>query len=302
MNYMDWLNYHHLLYFWTVAREGTIARASKRLLLSQSTISGQIRSLERSLHTKLFERVGRNLVMTESGRLVYRYADEIFSLGRDLCATLQGRASERMSRLEVGVADVLPRWIVYQLLQPALRLSESVQLICHDDKTERLLSRLALNELDVVLTDVPAGPLVKVRAYNHLLGECGISFLAANKLAKTYRNEFPKSLDLAPFLLPMEGTALRRSLDEWFHSEKIRPLVRCEVGDCDLFEVFAHAGAGIFAAPTILERRIRRQFCVAVIGRVKTIREKYFAISTERKLKHPAMIAISEVARSQLFK
>lgn len=299
---MEWLNYHHLLYFWTVAREGTIARAGKRLLLSQSTISGQIRSLERSLQTKLFERVGRNLVMTESGRLVYRYADEIFSLGRDLCASLQGQAGERMSRLEVGVADVLPRWIVYLLLEPALRLSEPVQLICHDDKTDRLLSRLALNELDVVLTDVPAGPLVKVRAYNHLLGECGISFLAANKVAKTYRNGFPKSLDQAPFLLPMEGTSLRRSLDEWFYTQKLRPVIRCEVGDCDLFEVFAHAGAGIFAAPTILEQRIRRQFSVQVIGRVTTIREKYFAISTERKLKHPAVVAISEVARSRLFK
>jgi LysR family transcriptional activator of nhaA len=301
---MDWLNYHHLLYFWTVAREGTIARAGKKLLLSQSTISGQIRSLERSLNAKLFERVGRNLVLTESGKLVYRYADEIFSLGQDLCASLRGQAGKRMSRLEVGVADVLPRWIVYQLLQPALQLSdpEPVQLICHDDKTERLLSRLALNELDVVLSDVPAGPLVKVRAYNHLLGECGVSFLASSKQVKAYRNRFPRSLDQAPFLLPMEGTSLRRSLDEWFHTKGIQPVVRCEVGDCDLLEVFAHAGAGVFAAPTILEQRICRQFSVRVIGRVNAIREKYFAISTERKLKHPAMIAISEVARRQLFK
>jgi LysR family transcriptional activator of nhaA len=301
---MDWLNYHHLLYFWTVAREGTVSRAAKKLLLAQSTISGQIRSLERSLHVKLFDRVGRNLVLTDSGKLVYRYADEIFSLGRDLCATLQGRAGERMSRLEVGVSDVLPRWIVYQLLQPALRLSEPepVQLICHDDKTERLLSRLALNELDVVLTDVPAGPLVKLRAYNHLLGECGVSFLASIKLAKEYRSGFPQSLDQAPFLLPMEGTALRRSLDEWFASKKIRPVVRCEVSDCDLFEVLAQAGAGVFAAPTILERRICRQFTVRVIGRAKAIRESYFAISTERKLKHPAMIAIVKAAHTQLFK
>jgi LysR family transcriptional activator of nhaA len=301
---MDWLNYHHLLYFWTVAREGTIARAGKKLLLSQSTISGQIRSLERALNTKLFERVGRNLVLTDSGKLAYRYADEIFSLGQDLCATLKGQVGKRMSRLEVGVADVLPRWIVYQLLQPALRLTdpEPVQLICHDDKTERLLSRLALNELDLVLTDVPAGPLVKVRAYNHLLGECGVSFLASSKQAKAYRSGFPKSLDQAPFLQPMEGTSLRRSLDEWFHAKGIRPEVRCEVGDCDLLEVFAHAGAGVFAAPTILEQRICRQFSVQVIGRVDAICERYFAISTERKLKHPAMVAILEVARRKLFK
>jgi LysR family transcriptional activator of nhaA len=299
---MDWLNYHHLLYFWTVAREGTVARASKKLLLSQSTISGQIRSLERSLHVKLFERVGRNLVLTDAGKLVYRYADEIFALGQDLRDTLAGGDNHRLSRLEVGVADVLPRWIVYQLLMPALQLREPIQLICHDDKTERLLTRLALNELDVVLTDVPAGPLVKIRAYNHLLGECGVSFLASTKLAKTYRRGFPKSLDRAPFLLPMEGTALRRSLDEFFHAQGVQPIIRCEVSDCDLFEAFAHGGTGIFAAPTVLEQRIRRQFAVQVLGRVETVRERYYAISTERKLKHPAVVAISEAARKQFAK
>jgi LysR family transcriptional activator of nhaA len=301
---MDWLNYHHLLYFWTVAREGTVARAGKKLLLSQSTISGQIHSLERSLNTKLFERVGRNLMLTESGKLVYRYADEIFSLGRDLCATLQGQAGKRMSRLEVGVADVLPRWIVFQLLQPALQMSgpESVQLICHDDKTERLLSRLVLNELDVVLTDVPAGPLIKVRAYNHLLGDCGVSFLAADTMAKGYRKRFPESLDQAPFLLPMEGTALRRSLDEWFDAQGIQPSVRCEISDCDLFEAFGHGGAGVFVVPIVIEMRIRRQFRVQVIGRVESIRERYYAISTERKLKNPGVIAISDAARSRIFK
>lgn len=296
---MEWLNYHHLLYFWTVAREGTVARASKKLLLAQSTISGQIRSLERGLQTKLFERVGRNLVLTEAGKVAYRYADEIFSLGDELRATLGGRIVGRPLQLEVGVADVLPRWIVYQLLEPALRLPEPIQLICHDDKTERLLSRLALNELDVVLTDVPAGPLVKIRAYNHALGECGVSFLAPKKLVNAYRRGFPQSLHGAPFLLPMEGTALRRSLDEWFAAEKIKPRVRCEIGDRDLFECFAHGGVGIFVTPTILESRIRRQFAVGVVGRVESIREKYFAISTERKLKHPGVVAISEAAREQ---
>jgi LysR family transcriptional activator of nhaA len=299
---MDWLNYHHLLYFWTVAREGTVARASKRLLLSQSTISGQIRTLERSLRVKLFERVGRNLVLTEAGKRVYRYADEIFALGRDLCSILEGGTSRRLSRLEVGVADVLPRWIVYQLLQPAFQLGAPIQLICQDDKTERLLARLALNELDVVLTDVPAGPLTKIRAYNHLLGECGISFLASTKLAKTYRRGFPKSLDGAPFVLPMEGTALRRSLDEWFHVQDIQPDIRCEVADSDLFEVFGHGGAGIFAAPTVLEQRIRRQFAVQAVGRAESVRERYFAVSTERKLKHPAVVAISEAARKRFAK
>jgi LysR family transcriptional activator of nhaA len=299
---MDWLNYHHLLYFHTVAREGSVARASKKLLLAQSTISGQIRSLERALHAELFEHVGRNLVLTETGRTVYRYADEIFSLGDELLATLQGQSDGKTSRLTVGVADVLPRWIVYQLLEPAVQADVHLQLICHDDKTDRLLTRLAVNELDVVLTDVPSGPLVKVRTYNHLLGECGVSFLVATKWAKSYRRGFPRSLDRAPFLFPMEGTALRRSLDEWFDEQKIRPLLRGEIGDRDLFEVFGHAGAGIFAIPTVLEQRIRRQFSVSVIGRVDAIREKYYAITTERKLKHAGVIAISNAARTQFAK
>lgn len=296
---MEWLNYHHLLYFWTVAREGTISRASKKLLLAPSTISGQLRALERSLQTRLFERVGRNLVLTDAGRIVYRYADEIFSLGQDLRSALAGTGEGRALRLEVGVADVLPRWIVFQLLEPAMRLPEPVQLVCHDDKTDRLLSRLALNELDVVITDVPAGPLTKIRAYNHLLGECGISFLAAKPLVNQLRRGFPKSLDRAPFILPMEGTALRKSLDEWFSTNSLRPQVLCEIGDCDLFEVFGHAGLGIFVAPTILERRIQKQFAVNVLGRVESLREKYYAVSTERKLKHPAVLAISEAARRQ---
>lgn len=302
MGGMDWLNYHHLLYFWTVAREGTVSRASKKLLLAQSTISGQIRALEKSLNANLFERVGRNLVLTDAGRTAYRYADEIFSLGHDLQAALEGRPDGRTTRLEVGVSDVLPRWIVYLLLQPALELNEQIQLICHDDKTERLLSRLALNELDVVLTDIPAGPLVKIRAYNHLLGDCGVSFLASKKLAGKYRRSFPKSLHLAPFILPLEGTALRRSLDQWFGEQSIRPTIRCEMSDRDLFEVFAEVGVGVFATPTILEQRLRRQFDVQVVGRVDGIREKYYAISTERKLKHPGVIAISDSAREQLLK
>lgn len=298
---MSGLNYQHLFYFWTVAREGTIARASARLSLSQSAISSQIRTLERFLETKLFQRVGRNIVLSDIGHVVYRYADDIFSLGEELQAEVRGRPGARASRLEVGVADVLPRWIVYLLLEPALQLSPRVQLVCYDDKTERLLSRLALNELDVVLTDVPAGPLVKVRGFNHLLGDCGISFLASTRLASNYRRGFPKSLDQAPFILPMDGSALRRTLEDWFVAEGIRPTINCEIGDRDLFEVFAHAGVGVFAAPTILEQRLKRQFSIQVVGRVSSIREQYFAISTERKIKHPAVAAITEGARKKLF-
>ncbi len=294
---MDWLNYHHLLYFWMVAREGSVTRACKKLYLTQPTISGQIRALENSLQVKLFDRVGRNLVLTETGKFVYRYADEIFSLGQDLADAIKGRPTARPIRLQVGIADILPRWIVYQLLKPALELSPPIKLVCQDDKTDRLLGQLLLNEFDVVLADAPAGPLVKGKLFNHLLGECSISFLGTAKQAALYRSRFPDSLDGAPIQLPMEGTSLRRSLEEWFERQRIRPLVRCEVGDCDLFEVFSFAGAGVFAAPTVLEKRMRRQFKLHLIGRVEEIQEKYFAITNERKLKHPAVIAIWESAR-----
>lgn len=298
---MNALNYHHLLYFWTVAHEGTIAKACKQLRLTQPTISGQLRSLETALGAKLFDRVGRNLVLTETGRTVYRYADEIFSLGRELQGTLKGVTLDRSQRLVVGVADVLPKSIVYRLLEPVLHLAEPVQLICHDDKAEQLLARLALNELDIILSDVPALPYVKVRAYNHLLGECGVSFLAAADLAGHYRRRFPTSLDRAPFLLPMEGTSLRRSIDQWFAAEGICPNVRGQFSDWDLFEIFGQAGVGIFAVPRVVEEEVKRQYHVRLVGRIESLRERYYAISIERRLKHPAVVVITDAARKELF-
>lgn len=296
---MELLNYHHLRYFWTVAREGSIARACEKLLLSQPTISGQLRALEKSLDAKLFDRVGRNLQLTETGRRVYHYANEIFSLGQELQDSLQGRPAGAL-RLVVGVADVLPRLVVYQLLKPAIQLADSVQLVCYDDKVEALLSRLAVHELDVVLADVPVGPLVKVRAYSHLLGSCGVSLLASAKLVAAYRRGFPQSLDGAPFLLPMEGSALRRSLDEWFESVGIRPRNCAEFADYDLFETFAESGVGIFAIPSVVEAEARRHHRLRLLARVDAIQERFYAISTELKPRHSAVVAIAEQARDRL--
>jgi LysR family transcriptional activator of nhaA len=298
---MDRLNYHQLRYFWTVAREGTVTRACQKLHLAQPTISGQLRVLERALRAKLFDRVGRNLVLTETGRLVYRYADQIFALGGELQDALAGRPAGHALRLVVGIADVLPRVIVYRLLEPIRHLADPVQLLCHDDKTDLLLARLALNELDVVLSDVPASPTIKVRAYNHLLGESGLSFLATARLVAVFRRGFPRSLDGAPFLLPTEGTSLRRSLDQWFDSQGIRPRLAAEFGDCDMFEIFGQAGAGVIAIPTVIEAEMRRQYRLRLLGRVSSIREQFYAISTERKLKHPAVVALAEAARRKLF-
>ena len=298
---MTWLNYHHQLYFWTVAREGSIARACAQLHLTQPTISGQLRCLDKALGAKLFERVGRNLVLTETGRVVFRYADEIFSLGRELQDTLEGRPPGRPLRLLAGVANTLPKEIAYRLLEPALRLREPVQLVCDHGTPDNLLAQLALNALDVVLADAPVSPSTKVRAFNHLLGECHVSIMGTSRLAAAYRRGFPRSLDGAPFLLPAENTALRRSLEQWFDSEGIRPLVRGEFADPGLLKVFGQNGAGVFAVRTAVEQETQRHYQVRLLGRIESIRERFYAISLERKLKHPAVLAITEAAREKLF-
>lgn len=298
---MEWLNYHHLLYFWTVARLGSVARATEELYLSQPTISAQIRALERSLGEKLFTRVGRNLALTEMGRVVFRYADEIFSLGRELKDAVKGRSGGRPVRFVVGIADVMPKLIAYRLLEPALQLAEPVRVICHEDKPDRLLAELAVHGVDLVLSDTPIGPMVKVRAFNHLLGECSVTIFGPAKSAAAYRRRFPRSLAGAPFLLPTENTSLRRSLDQWFETENIRPLVVGEFEDSALLGVFGQSGVGLFPGPTAIEAETRKQYGVQIVGRLEAVRERFYAISVERKLKHPAVVAISEVAQKKLF-
>ena len=301
LNLMARLNYHHLMYFWTVAREGTIARACAQLHLTQPTISGQLRSLERAVGAKLFDRVGRNLALTDTGRVVYRYADDIFSLGRELQDTLKGRPPDRPLRLLVGVAETLPKEITYQLLEPALRLREPLQLVCDRGKPDYLLAQLALNALDVILADAPISPSSKVKAFNHLLGETGLSFMSTAALASRYQRGFPHSLNGAPFLLPAENTVLRRSLEQWFDAQGIQPLVRGEFADPGLVKVFGQKGVGIFAVRTSVERETQRQYRVRLVGRVESIRERFYAISLERKLKHPAVVAITAAARDKLL-
>jgi len=298
---MEWLNYHHLLYFWVVAREGSIAKATQQLRLAQPTISGQIRTLEDHLGEKLFQRQGRNLVLTEMGRVVYRYADEIFGLGRELLDVVKGRPTGQPVRFVVGVADVVPKMIAHKLLEPALAMPESVRIVCLEDRTERLLAELAVHGLDLVISDAPIGPHVKVRAFNHLLGECPVSVFAPAALAASHRRRFPKSLDGAPMLLPSENTSLRRSLDQWFETEGIRPKVVAEFEDSALLKVFGQAGHGLFPAPAAMEKEVQAQYGVRAVGRIEAVRERFYAISVERKLKHPAVLAITEAARSTIF-
>lgn len=298
---MAWLNYHHLLYFWTVAREGSIAKACERLLLSQPTISGQIRELEKAFGAKLFDKAGRNLVLTEAGREAYRYADEIFTLGQDLQATMQGGAVGRAVRLQIGIHDSIPKLISSKILAPAMAQPQPIQIVCHEGSPEQLLARLALHELDAILLDSPASPTVKVRAFNHLLGECGVSFCAAPKLAATYKRKFPHSLNDAPFLLPLQNTSLRRSLEHWLEVSGIRLNVRGEFADTALLKAFAQEGVGVFIVPTAIEAEVCRQYRVKVFGRVDAIRERFYLISVERKLRQPVIATLAELARTKLF-
>lgn len=298
---MEWLNYHHLLYFWTVAREGGVSKAAAHLRLAQPTVSGQLRQFEDALGEQLFHRQGRRLVLTEMGRTVYRYADEIFTIGREMMDVIKGRPSGSPLNLNVGIADVVPKDIAYRLLEPALKLPEPVRMICREDKADQLLSELAVHELDVVISETPLSPGTGIRAFNHLLGECGMTFFATPALVAQYRKKFPQSLSGAPFVLPMQNTSLRRSLDQWFEAHDVRPLVVAEVEDSALEKVFGQNGVGIFASPSVIEAEIKQQFGVRVVGRVESIRARFYAISVERRLKNPAVVAISTMARDRLF-
>jgi len=264
-------------------------------------VSAQVKLLEETLGQPLFDREGRRLVLTDTGRVVYRYADEIFGIGRELMETLKGRSPGRPLQLTVGVANAVPKLIVHRLLQPALAREPPMHLQCREDSTEMLLAALATHSLDVVISDVPPPPHVRVKVFGHLLGESETSIFAAAPLAGRLRRRFPRSLNEAPVFLPTPTTALRRSLDQWMDAEDIHPEVVGEFDDSALMKAFGQAGTAAFPAPTVIEHEIVRQYKVHVVGRLKTVRERYYAISAERRLKHPGVLAITNTARTDLF-
>jgi LysR family transcriptional activator of nhaA len=298
---MEWLNYHHLRYLYAVGRSGSISKASRELHVSSPAISSQLRDLEEHLGEKLFARAGRNLVLTEIGRIVFSYAEEIFSLGQELMSTIKERPTGRPLRLVIGVVDVLPKMIAQWLIDPAFRLREPVRIVCREGNSDQLLGQLAIHELDVVLSDVPTNPGVRVRAYNHLLGECGTMFAATPKLARNLKKDFPQSLHQVPMLLPGENSAIRRSLDFWFESQGIQPVIAGEFQDYALLRAFGQAGRGVFPIPSVLTGQVLRQDSLHTIGHTDDVRNQFYAISVERRLKHPAVIAICDTARKQLF-
>jgi len=299
---VEWLNYHHLLYFWTVAREGSIVRAAGILNLSHPTISAQVRALEEALGEPLFRRVGRKLVLTEMGHVVLGYADEIFATGREMLEAIRGRPSGRPARLNVGVADALPKLVVRRLLDPIRRLDPAVRIVARDDKPARLVADLADHVIDVILTDAPiGGATTAVRVFHHLLGECPVAFFADRRLAARLRPRFPRSLDGAPVLLPTEGSTLRRSLDTWFDREGIRPEVVAEFEDSALLKSFGEDGWGAFPSPTVVGSALRRQHGALMVGKIPGIQERFYAITAERRIKNRAVVAICEKARTDLF-
>jgi len=299
---MDWINYHHLLYFWTVVREGGVSRAAEKLSLAQPTVSAQIKQLEEVIGEQLFDRQGRRLVLTDVGRLVYRYADEIFVIGRELTETLKGRpATGRPMPLTVGVANAVPKLVVHRLLQPAMSGALPFRLTCREDSTDTLLGELATHAVDVVIADGPAPSHVRVKAFSHLLGESDTSFFAAPPLAGKLKKSFPESLNDQPLLLPTHQTALRRSIDQWLESQHLHPRIAGEFDDSALMKAFGEAGTGAFPAPSAIEREVIRQYRVQVVGRVKALRERYYAISVERRVKHPGVMAITTAARRDVF-
>jgi LysR family transcriptional activator of nhaA len=294
---METLNYHHLRYFWTVAKEGGLTKAAGKLHVSQPTISAQIQALEGVLGQKLFRRVGRHLVLTEAGQQVLGYAEEIFVIGADLLNAMRQRpTTSRPLRVNLGVADALPKMVVYRILEPIFRLPQPVQVSCSETSVSNMLLELAAFRLDVVLSDEPASSGVSPSVFNHFLGESGVTFCAIPSLAGKLRKGFPKSLDGAPALLPMSNSGLRRSLEKWFQSAGVRPRLVGEFQDPAFVSVLALHGLGFMPVPSVVAAEVVKRFGFRTIGRTEECKQQFYAITAERKLAHPAVLAITSNA------
>ncbi|MGR8946731.1 MAG: transcriptional activator NhaR [Gammaproteobacteria bacterium] len=298
---MRHLNYNHLQYFWVVAREGSIAKAADALSLTPQTISGQLKLLEEDVGTRLFNRVGRRLVLADAGKKVFQYADEIFAIGAELATAVRSQQSHFPEAFAVGIVNSIPKLIAQRTLAPAFALDTPVKVVCHEGSLKQLLARLAIHEIDLVLSDQPMPRGLSVKAYAHLLGTSGVSFFVRRSDARQYNKKFPNSLNNAPLLSPADGTELRRQLDDWFDKNAIVPNIVAEFDDSALLKALGEAGVGVFPAPSAIESEICRMYGAAVIGRVPEMSENFYAISPERQLKHPAVVAITDAARVELF-
>jgi LysR family transcriptional activator of nhaA len=295
------LNYRQLHYFWVVAKTGSIVRACEQLNLTPQTISGQISLLEQTYGIELFRRVGRQLELTEAGRQTLPYAEQMFQLGGELELMLRAQPNEQQILFRVGVADVVPKSIVYRLIAPTMELSEPLRITCREDKLERLLADLAIQRLDLVISDSPMPSHLDIKGYSQKLGECGISFFATAELTARYGQDFPRSLHGAPLLIPGPETVVRSRLQRWFAEQQIQPRIVGEFDDSALMQAFGQSGSGIFIGPSVIADEVKRQCGVGLIGQTDAVRESFYAISVERKVKHPGIVAITEGARRELF-
>ncbi len=298
---MRHLNYNHLQYFWAVAREGSVVKAAEILHLTPQTISGQLKLLEESIGQPLFDRVGRRLILTEMGHVVLEYADEIFAIGAELSHVVRGQRSAGHSVLSLGIVSSMPKLIAERIIAPTLSDDDPIRIRCHEASLEQLLGELAVHRLDIVLSDQPMPQGFSLRAFNHRLGESGLAFFAQRRYARRYKKSFPQSLDEAPMLLPSQNSALRRRLDDWFDSNAVAPQIVGEFDDSALLKAFGEAGAGLFAAPSAIENEVCKMYGMAVIGRTDDVTERFYAISPERRIKHPSVVRITEIARAKLF-
>ncbi len=298
---MERLNYQHLYYFWMVAKHGSISAACEILHLAQPTISTQLSILQESFGAILFRKQGRRLELTDTGRTVFHYADEIFSIGRELTQVLKGEHSENSLRLSLGMTDAMPKLIAYRLIEPLIKMPESVQIQCHEDKTERLLAEISLHSLDIVLSDVPATPASGKGIFNHYLGQSQVAVFAHPDLARRYQDNFPRSLNGAPFLLPTGNTVLRRSLDQWFDKNDLSPSVQAEIEDSALLKTFGSKGIGLFFSPIAVSDEIQLQYGAQILGKIDNVFERFYAITAQRKLKNPLIKVILDNAQQRLF-
>ncbi len=296
------LNYKHLHYFWVVAKTGSITLASQRLHITPQTISGQLSLFEDTLGETLFSRINRRFELTDRGMLVLSYADEIFSLGQELQDALRLAPIERPLQFRVGICEAVPKSIAYRLIEPALRSQNELRIICREGSMTSLLGELAVHKLDIVIADSPMPTNINVRAFNHLLGECGLTFFATPSLVQKFGDStFPQCLHGAPMLLPGVDDAVRPRLMRWLDDQRIVPRIMGEFDDGALMKVFGQAGVGVFAAPSSILDQTEKQFGVIALGSTKEVTKSFYAISVERKLTHPAVIAISEAARLEIF-
>lgn len=298
---MRHLNYNHLLYFWTTAKEGSIVRAAEVLHLTPQTISGQLKLLEEAVGDALFHRAGRGLVLSKTGQVVFQYAEEIFTVGAELAQWVSTEEKGAPQTLRVGIVNSIAKLIAHRILSPALSTDDRTKIVCYENDFDSLLAQMSVHRLDIVISDRPIQPGLHVKAFNHLLGESCVSFFARKGFNKRLKRDFPDSLDQAAVLLPTVETPLRRALDDWFEQAGLAPKVVAEFDDSALMKAFGEARLGLFPAPSVIASQIEYMYHSAEMGEVPGIKESYYAITPERKIRHPAILNITEAARSDLF-